>query len=134
MGEFDVIEPPARSATFNGRQITVAPLKVGQLPAFARAVKPIGGAVEALATGREALTLAAMLDLIADHGEAIIDAVAIASGVPAHELADATPDQLIELAAVCLEVNADFFGRRLTPALRAAVAGQAATAGPGPTP
>ena len=134
MGEFDVIDPPARAATFNGRQITVGPLKVGQLPAFARAVKPIGGAVEAIATGRAGLTFASMIDLVADHGDAIIEAVALASGVPAAELADATPDQLIELAAVCMEVNADFFGRRLTPALRAAVVGQAQTAGPGPTP
>jgi len=132
MGEFDVIEPPASAATFGGRQLTVAPLKVGQLPAFARAIKPISGAVEAIATGRAALTLPAMLDMIADHGEAIIDAVSIASGVPVAELAEATPDQLIELAAVCMEVNADFFARRLTPALRAA--GRAVPSGAGPTP
>jgi hypothetical protein len=135
VGEFDVIEPPARSATFNGRQITVAPLKVGQLPAFARAIKPISGAVEAIATGRAALTVEAMLDIIADHGEAIIDAVALASGVSVAELSESTPDQLIELAAVCLEVNADFFARRLTPAIRAAgQAVRAPAAGAGPTP
>jgi hypothetical protein len=121
MSDHDVIAPEPTAANFNGKAIEIRPLKVGQLPGFARAIKPIGGAIEAMATGRAALDFAGILAIVADHGEAVVDAVSIATGVPKAELNDATPDQLIELVVVVLKVNADFFKGRLTPAILAAV-------------
>lgn len=132
MNDLEVIAPLATFVTFQGRQLQVAPLKVGQLPAFARAIKPISGTIEALASGRAALDLPTILTAIADHGDAVIEAVAIGSGVSQDELREATPDQLIELAIGVVRINADFFKGRLTPAILAAM--KAATPGAGPTP
>lgn len=132
MTDLDVIQPAATSASFNGRAITIEPLKVGQLPAFARAIKPISGVIEDIATGRATPDLFTIMALVAEHGGSVVDAVSIASGVPAEELNNATPDQLVELAVVALKVNADFFKGRLTPAILAAV--KLATPGAGQTP
>lgn len=133
--DLDVIAPAATSATFNGREIQIKPLKVGQLPAFARAIKPLGGAIEAIATGTAALDVAMLLGMIGDHGESVIEAVAVATGLSRDEINDATPDQLVELVVVVLKVNADFFKGRLTPAILAAVNRVVpATASPGAGP
>lgn len=136
MSDLDVIKPAATSVAFAGRDVQITPLKVGQLPAFARAIKPLGAALEEIATGQKALNLGALLEMIADHGDAIIDATSIGSGVTRAELEQATPDQLIELAVAVLKVNADFFGGRMTPAVVSAVSKVMPTAAPGagPTP
>ena len=96
-------------------------MTVGQLPAFARAVQPIGGFIEDIAAGRSSLDLFALLGVVAEHGEKIIEAVAVATGLDRKELEAATPDQLIALAVVVVKVNADFFKGRLTPAILAAM-------------
>jgi hypothetical protein len=133
--QFDVIEPAATAATFAGKPLDIKPLKVGQLPAFARAIKPISSAVEDIATGRRVPSMETIMALIGDHGESVIAAVSIASGISVDELNDATPDQLIEVAMAALKVNADFFKGRLTPAILAAVKSSVApTPGAGPTP
>ncbi|MGD9599933.1 MAG: hypothetical protein AB7P94_16845 [Steroidobacteraceae bacterium] len=134
MSDLDVIKPAATSATFGGREVQIQPLKVGQLPAFARAIKPLGAAIEQVATGAKALNLAALLDMVAEHGDAVIEATAIGSGVQRAELEQGTPDELITLAVAVLKVNADFFRGRLTPAVVAAVAKASPMPGAGPTP
>jgi hypothetical protein len=135
-GGLNIIEPAGTAATFGGREILVTPLSVGLLPSFARAIKPISAAVEGIATGKVLLNLETMLDLLADHGDAIITAVAIAARIPEAELRDGDPAELVDLAAIAMKVNADFFARRLTPALVAAMAARPApaTPGAGPTP
>lgn len=134
MEGLDILEPAPTEVPWRGRTLRVTPLTVGQLPAFARAIRPASGAAEAFLDGRQSLTMAGALDLIAEHGEALILAVSIASGVAREELESSTPDQLIGLAAAVIRVNADFFGRRLTPALRAAVPNPPAQSDPGAGP
>lgn len=127
--EFSVIEPIGTSVEFRGATREVSPLKVGQLPKFARAIKPIGSeAFAGIING----DLSGLFDLIADHGESIIDAASVASGIDRAEIEAADIDELVQLATVIIRVNADFFAQRLTPALRQAAA-QATTSGDGPT-
>lgn len=117
--EFEVIEPLAASVVFIGKERQIVPLKVGQLPKFARAMKNVGAVdVDGLLAG----DVDAFISLLADHGEAIIEAVAIASGIDRAEIEGSTADEMIRLATAVLKVNADFFARRLTPAIKAAAA------------
>jgi len=128
MDGLDVLEPVATTVTFNGKELKLSPLKVGQIPAFARHIRPqLGSAM----TGK--IDVVAIMGLLADSGDNIIEAVALASGVPADELRDTTPDKLIELAIAVVKVNADFFKGRLTPAILAAVKAVTPAPGGGPT-
>lgn len=113
MSGLDVIEP----AMVDG----VKPLTVGQLAPFARAIRPAAGAIERMFADGE-FTFESLLGLIDEHGESIVSAVAIATQTPVAALNAGHPDQLIELALAVLKVNKDFLMRRLTPAMRAAIA------------
>lgn len=107
--DFEVIDPPSTEIEFNGRKVTIGPLKVGKLPAFARAIKPVAGAFESW----KSITPGHILDLIAEHGESVIEAVSIASGVPQEELSEADTVALVSLITPIVKANADFFRLRL---------------------
>lgn len=129
MSDESVIEPAARRVLALGREIEVSPLRVGQLPKFAATVRPLSGAMMGLL---DSFGPEQFLDLLADHGDAIIDAVSIGARVPRTDLEDADPADLLALALAVVKVNADFFGRRLLPVV--AAMRQATAAGDGQTP
>lgn len=101
-----------------GRRVEVSPLRVRELPAFLAAVKPIAAELSA---GVE------LVDLLADQAEAIIAAVAIGARVERAWLDELLPDDLVALAGAVLEVNADFFARRVLPAMTERMTGLAAS-------
>jgi uncharacterized protein DUF6631 len=107
--------------TVAGVRLEIRPLIAVQFPGFTRALRPVLGtlrelAAQAMGKPRERLMFELPLEnLVADHGEAIIQAVAIATKqklewVQAREL-----DELLQLAGTVLRVNLDFFMRRLVP-------------------
>jgi hypothetical protein len=107
--EYTAIAPEPVVARFKGRDVSILPLTVGKLPAFARVVKPFAGK---LGTFND-LNGEAILTLIAEHGEDVLQAISIASGVSRKEIDEADPVELIALASKAIKANADFFGRRL---------------------
>ncbi len=108
--DLEALAPVPKRVTIAGRDIDLLPLRIRQLPAFSRAVSKAG---PLLAEGR-------LMEALAADGEGVIDAVAIAAGVDREWLDTLYPDDFLELAAAVVEVNLDFFGRRLRPALEAA--------------
>lgn len=99
--------PEIRHPVIGGKHVTVAPLKVRQIPPFMRAVGP---ASQALFAGDVAAAVAL-------HGEALIEAVAVATGEQAEWLGDLDADEFLRLVGEVVEVNADFFGQRVVPEL-----------------
>jgi len=106
---------------FDPRGTAVTPVLVRDLPRFLKAVEPIAAE---LAAGDIAAALMR-------HADAVIEATAIGAGVDRAWLEDQTPDVLAELAAKVLEVNADFFVRRVLPVVTAAADRLAQTASGG---
>lgn len=118
-----VYEPKGAEVEVGGETVKVAPLTVGQLPAFARAIRPLAPALQG--------GPADWLGLLADHGESMIDSVGIATGLKHGHLAGLPPDEFVVLAAAVMEVNMDFFVRRLTPVVSAAAEKMVAAIGAG---
>jgi hypothetical protein len=83
----------------------ITPIKVRDLPRFLKAIEPIAAELE---SGNFSIASA----LMRNAGD-VIEATAIGAGVERAWLEDQAPDVLAELAAKVLEVNADFFVRRL---------------------
>ncbi|RMD93358.1 MAG: hypothetical protein D6811_05130 [Alphaproteobacteria bacterium] len=104
--------PETKVVEVGDRKVEVGPLKVGQLPGFGRAVAPLLRAAKA----GDPLDIA-----IAEHAGSAIDAVVIATGIDRAFLEARHPDDLLVLVAAVIEVNADFFARRLAPTLAEAV-------------
>lgn len=101
--------------TVGGELIEVTPLTIGQLPAFTRALRPCLAQFDGAGDG--GVDIAALL---AEHGEHIIEAVAVAVRRPREWVSALPADEFIALAEKIMEVNADFFLRRVLPALTSA--------------
>ena len=119
-----------------GKPYSFGALKIGQLPAFARAIKPMASAIErGFAAGSESMA-ALVLDLVSEYGDNVLEAVCVATRIPRDQLEDEDLDKLLEIVPLVLAVNRDFLLRRLSPALMAAASKlrRAASPGAGPTP
>lgn len=137
-GEFDAIEKPEQQVEVGGRTYMVRPLTIGQLPAFTRHIRPMAGAIAPLLLdghqSEQSDLMATLLDLITEHGDGLIDAAAIALRVKREEIEGLDPMEFLQLLLPVVKVNADFFARRLQPALRQAMGEAAASRGGGQTP
>ncbi|HRQ47772.1 MAG TPA: hypothetical protein PK725_12535 [Rhodocyclaceae bacterium] len=127
----DLIAEP-RTVPAGGREIPVRPLSPRQLPAFVAAVRPLQAALGGLALND--LQGERLLDLVERHTDHVIQAVAIATRQPEAFIGDEIGlDALVVLAAAVIEVNADFFARRVAPEMIGAMA-RLASLRAGPTP
>lgn len=97
------------SLTLDGRGLTVTPVRLGQLPAFVRAVEPFA---KQLASGQFD-----PLELLADHGQQVVRALEVATNQPREWIESLAIDDAVRLAAAVLEVNADFFVQRVLPSI-----------------
>ena len=104
MSELETLIPAGAEVVIAGETLTIRPLKVGQLPAFLRAITPVmqqltGGEIDWLA-------------LFGARGNDLLSAVAIAVGKPRAWIDELTADEALVLAAKVIEVNADFLPGR----------------------
>ena len=93
--------------------ITIKAVQMRNLQALATAVQPIVGDVLDAVEGR-----GDWLALVVDHTERMCEALRCCSDASAEQIAELPPDQFIELLAIAVELNTDFFIRRLMPAVR----------------
>jgi hypothetical protein len=110
---FDALPPVPERVDVAGESLEITPLKLGELPAFARAIQPLAAGLSVSPD---------WLALLADHGEAVIEAMAIASRRSRDWVASLDLDAAVRLAEAVFRVNADFFIRRLLPGVTEAAA------------
>lgn len=125
MSDLETLIPQAVELVIDGEPLAIKPLKVGQLPAFLRAITPVmreisGDGIDWLA-------------LFGEHGDDLLTAVSIAVGKPRAWVDALDADQAILLAAKVIEVNADFFTRTVMPRLDGLIAQTSAAATAGST-
>lgn len=121
MTDLDNLIPPTRSLDIGGESIDVRPLRVGQLPAFTRAIAALLAAGESIDDP---------VDLVAKYPEEIAAATAVALDRPRDWVDARELDQMVDLVAAIIEVNADFFVRRVLPKMEAASGRITALLGP----
>ena len=109
MSDLETLIPPGVELVIGGEALTIKPLKVGQMPAFLRAISP----------AIQELTSPAInwLRLFGERGEDLLSTIALAVGKPRAWLDDLAANKAILLAAKVIEVNADFFTRTVIPKL-----------------
>ncbi|MDE1998671.1 MAG: hypothetical protein KGI52_07075 [Burkholderiales bacterium] len=114
--------PVPRTVQVAGAQISLTPLRVGQLPTVLHTLKRIEPALRQ--------TPIDWLALLAEHGDALLALVAVAAGRERAWVEQLALDDFGVLARAVWEVNLDFFAQRLAPLLNA----PATTAPTGPSP
>ena len=127
MSDLETLIPQGVELVIDGELLAIKPLKVGQMPAFLRAITPVMQQI-----GGDGID---WLALFGERGDDLLTAVSIAVGKPRAWVDELAADEAILLAAKVIEVNADFFTRTVMPRLdglivqTSAVAATAATAG-----
>ena len=129
MSDMDKLVPQAVELSLGGDVVAIKPLKIGQMPAFLRAITPVMQQI-----GGDGID---WLALFGEHGDDLLTAVSIAIGKPRAWVDALDADEAILVAAKVIEVNADFFTRTVMPRLNEQMGGlfeQASTATAGLTP
>ena len=109
MTELEQLTATPQALQIAGESLTIAPLKVGQLPAFLRAITPLMDYLRA--------PVIDWLALLAQRGDDLLAALAIAVKKPEDWIHALNADEALMLAAKVMEVNADFFTRTVLPQL-----------------
>lgn len=120
MSDLETLIPQAVELVIDGEPLAIKPLKVGQMPAFLRAITPVMQQI-----GGDGID---WLALFGERGDDLLTAVSIAVGKPRAWVDALDADQAILLAAKVIEVNADFFTRTVMPRLDGLIALTGATA------
>ena len=136
--DLEVLAPTGASVAYRGERLEITPLTVGQLPRLVRVARPVIDAVldlESLPGDNDGALLTLVMDMVERHGEAAFEAVAVATGRDLAWIEGGDLAEFIALAKAVIEVNRDFFDRKLAPLLagRAAGAVDAKSNGAGPT-
>lgn len=100
------LPPVPASLVIAGEPLEISPLKVGELPVFARTIQPLAGKVTADPD---------WVRLLAEDGETVILAIAVAARRPPEWVRSLDLDDAIRLAEALFGANADFFVRRVVP-------------------
>lgn len=101
----DALIPEPRRVALRGLSVEFLPLKMRQVPGFLRAIAPIMSLVQ---EERYA-------DAVTENYAAVREAACIAAGVDGAVIDDLYPDDFITLVGAVMEVNLDFFVRRVLP-------------------
>lgn len=147
----EAIEPSTSTVSYRNQQLLIKPLEVGAAVKIVRLARPVINSalsLEALPEEGSADLIDLAMDMIERHGDDLFAAVALAAGLEVEVERDGTkrkePDtafiaggdlgDFADLCAKLVEVNSDFFDRRLVPAWQAAKAAWVQRRGAGPTP
>jgi hypothetical protein len=103
---FAALPPVPETVTIGGETLDITPIKVGEVPIFARAVRPVASKLTPDPD---------WLRLLSEDGDSVILALAIACRRPPEWVATLSLDEAIHLAEAVFEANADFFIRRVVP-------------------
>jgi hypothetical protein len=109
MDDLNTLIPQPLELQVHGETLSLQPLKVGQIPAFLRAVSPVMQHLSSKDID--------WLALFGERGDDLLCAIAIAIGKPRNWMDDLQADEAILLAAKVIEVNADFLTRAVIPKL-----------------
>ena len=118
MSDLDIIFPNGIELELGGQTVTVKKFKFGQLPKVMKAVKTIAEpAIQAIQGGKQP-DLSLFLEVGADVSSDIMQLMADCIGKPLSFIEDLDPDEGIKLISAFLEVNADFFIKKVLPELK----------------
>ena len=120
MSDLETLIPQAVELVIDGEPLAIKPLKVGQMPAFLRAITPVMQQI-----GGDGID---WLALFGERGDDLLTAVSIAIGKPRGWVDALDADEAILVAAKVIEVNADFFSRMVMPRLDGLIAQTSAVA------
>lgn len=127
MSDSDLPVNPVRSLLVRGQTIQVREVTMAELRPFVALCAPFLKAfdeVEELKKRPEEgkpINEYGLFQLLCEHGDSFMHAAALVTNVPVQFYQRIKPDEFFEVAAAVVEVNGDFFIRRLAPKIASLV-------------
>lgn len=124
--ELDQLLPATHTLQLAGRMVALAPVQLGQLPAILRLARPLiehyreqGKTAAQPDVGAPVAPVVEikLLDLMEQHGETLLNLCSLLSRTERAWLDTLTLDDALLLLSKLIEINRDFFVRRMGPAL-----------------
>lgn len=123
--DLKVLFPEGKTVEANGESITLKPFTFGQLPKVMNLIAPVIKQMNQSGVVGASTTLGAIeswVDLFASGGESLIGFMAWATGKDRVWFDTMSMDEGVMLMQAIIEVNSDFFGRRILPLITPATA------------
>ena len=112
----ETLFPTGKTTTVRGVEITIKPFRFGDLSKVFKAADPIlGTLLSALNAGNGQFE--AISKVVAESGDNVVDLMVIGTKQPRAWVEELDMDEGIDLFISILEVNADFFVRKVLPGL-----------------
>lgn len=111
MDAFNTFSPSPVVVTLSGGALELTPIRLGELPRLLAVVRPLAS---------ELTTDPDWLALLGQHGDAVLDLLAITTRRERAWVNDLPLDDAVQLVAAVFEVNADFFVAHVVPAIQGA--------------
>lgn len=130
--DLEVLAAAGTSTNYRGAQVSLEPVSIGRLPALVRVVRPMLASAQAIAAAPSAagadavasadamgieITFDLLFGLIEEHADGLFEAVALLTGRDVEWIRGGDVAEFIELALAAVEVNRDFFTKRIAPLL-----------------
>ncbi len=130
--EIDVLFPDGKTLTIGGDEITIKPLTFGQIPKASKMIAPIIKAMSSAELGGQSLLDLAgnWVEIMAVGGEDLMSLIGWAIGKDRAWFDALGMDYGILLVKTVIEVNSDFFTKRVMPMLPQVSPDSGATSSP----
>ena len=115
--ELNIVFPSMKQITVGTETVTLSPIKFGQLPRALLTVQRIGALLVQHVNDGTISTPAAILEIAALGGEDLIQLVALGLDKPRSWFDTLDTDTGLEILIGFVEVNLDFFTKRVLPML-----------------
>lgn len=114
--QLEVLFPQGKTLIIQGKELTIKPFKLGQLPKVFKTIEPIAGLfMNMTKEGTNPIVL--FSNLISDGGDNIIDLIVIGSGESKEWVTELETEEGIDLLMAIVEVNYGFFTLKILPKL-----------------
>ncbi|KRG85657.1 hypothetical protein H7691_11825 [Stenotrophomonas sp. CW117] len=109
MDAFNTFPPSPVVVTLSGGALELTPIRLGELPRLLAVMRPLASELSADPD---------WLALLGQHGDSMLDLLAITTRRERAWINDLPLDDAVQLAAAVFEVNADFFVGRVVPGIQ----------------
>lgn len=124
MDDLDVLESGAVEVLYRGDRLHVRPITIGAVPRLVREARPVINALldatwltDEGGDGADGAFLEGALSLVEQHADGVCKAVSICINREADWVQGGNVAEFFDLVSTVLEVNRDFFTRRIVPLL-----------------
>lgn len=118
MSELEILFPQGKEVILKEKVFTIKPFTLGQIPKVMQFMQKVAVPAQAAVYSGKAQDAATLMAIFAEAGEDIIKLVSAIIKEPVEFVTELEMDESVELIQAIIEVNKDFFSKKVAPILK----------------